>query len=63
LAGQKLDEMRSAVATDPADYAKIARVAREFCSLAAACEPRAGLSDYRVVAPGLGYQADVEVTL
>eukprot|EP00962_Isochrysis_galbana_P031588 scaffold10286_cov109-Isochrysis_galbana.AAC.2 len=40
-----------------------ARLAREFCSIATACEPRAGLSDYRVVAPHLDYQGDVEVTL
>jgi len=55
--------MRNAVATDPADDANIARLAREFCSIATACEPRAGLSDYRVVAPHLDYQGDVEVTL
>jgi len=64
LAGRKLDEMRAAVATSPAgDDATIARLAREFAALSSACEPAAGRSGYRVVAPQLQYEGGVEVTL
>ena len=63
LGVRKLRALQAAVAASPADDAAIATLAREFCTLAAASSPPAGRSEYRVVAPALGYECDVTTAL
>jgi 8-oxo-dGTP pyrophosphatase MutT (NUDIX family) len=61
LGVRKLRALQAAVVAS-ADDAAVAALARDFCALAAA-PPPTGKSEYRVVAPALGYECDVTTAL
>ena len=62
LGSRKLQELTDAVNSHPSNDVEVAKLARELIALTASNPVREGTSEYRVVAPKLQYECDVEVS-